>query len=91
MSRDKFNSLVAFLAVAREKSFTRAAAQIGVSQSALSHTISIRTARACDRHDDQRQDRKNRPLSERHISHPRLLCLQGRSSDLIARRSSMAR
>ena len=39
MSRDKFNSLVAFLAVAREKSFTKAAAQIGVSQSALSHTI----------------------------------------------------
>lgn len=31
--------LVAFLAVARERSFTRAAAQLGVSQSALSHTI----------------------------------------------------
>src|SRR5688572_27519555 len=39
MSREKFNSLVAFLAVAREKSFTRAAAQLGVSQSALSHTV----------------------------------------------------
>jgi len=33
------NDLVAFLAVARERSFTRAAAQLGVSQSALSHTI----------------------------------------------------
>lgn len=33
------NDLTAFLAVAREKSFTRAAAQLGVSQSALSHTI----------------------------------------------------
>lgn len=33
------NDLVAFLAVARERSFTRAAAKLGVSQSALSHTI----------------------------------------------------
>jgi DNA-binding transcriptional LysR family regulator len=31
--------LVAFLTVARERSFTRAAAQLGVSPSALSHTI----------------------------------------------------
>ncbi len=30
---------MAFLAVARERSFTKAAAQLGVSQSALSHTI----------------------------------------------------
>src|SRR6266436_4465563 len=33
------NDLVAFLAVARERRFTRAAAKLGVSQSALSHTI----------------------------------------------------
>jgi len=33
------NDLQAFLAVARERSFTRAAAKLGVSQSALSHTI----------------------------------------------------
>jgi DNA-binding transcriptional LysR family regulator len=33
------NDLLAFIAVAREKSFTRAAAQLGVSQSALSQTI----------------------------------------------------
>ena len=33
------NDLLAFLAVARERSFTRAAAKLGVSQSALSHTI----------------------------------------------------
>jgi len=39
MARENFNDLMAFVAVAREGSFTRAAAQLGVSQSALSHTI----------------------------------------------------
>jgi DNA-binding transcriptional LysR family regulator len=39
MPRDNIADLTAFLAVAREKSFTRAAAQLGVSQSALSQTI----------------------------------------------------
>src|ERR1700688_1352770 len=39
MARQPTDDLVAFLAVARERSFTRAAAQLGVSQSALSHTI----------------------------------------------------
>jgi DNA-binding transcriptional LysR family regulator len=37
--RDNINDLLAFLAVARERSFTRAAKKAGVSQSALSHTI----------------------------------------------------
>src|SRR5256884_3011919 len=39
MRRGNVNDLLAFLAVARERSFTRAAAKLGVSQSALSHTI----------------------------------------------------
>jgi DNA-binding transcriptional LysR family regulator len=39
MRRENINDLLAFLVVARERSFTRAAAQLGVSQSALSHTI----------------------------------------------------
>src|SRR5947209_2224564 len=39
MARESINDLVAFLAVARERNFTRAAAKLGVSQSALSHTI----------------------------------------------------
>ncbi|UVK46468.1 LysR family transcriptional regulator [Mesorhizobium sp. AR07] len=39
MARDNLNELTAFLAVAREESFTRAAAKLGVSQSALSHTV----------------------------------------------------
>ena len=38
-ARENLNDLVAFLAVARERSFTRAAAKLGVSQSALSHTV----------------------------------------------------
>jgi DNA-binding transcriptional LysR family regulator len=39
MKRETAADLVAFLAVAREQSFTRAAAQLGVSQSALSQTM----------------------------------------------------
>ncbi len=39
MPRTDLNDLLAFLAVARERSFTRAAAQLGVSQSALSQTL----------------------------------------------------
>jgi DNA-binding transcriptional LysR family regulator len=39
MARENLNDLLAFMAVARERSFTRAAAKCGVSQSALSHTI----------------------------------------------------
>ena len=39
MPRQNINDLLAFVAVARERSFTRAAAKLGVSQSALSHTI----------------------------------------------------
>src|SRR3954470_14460441 len=37
--RENIGDLIAFIAVARERSFTRAAAKLGVSQSALSHTI----------------------------------------------------
>jgi DNA-binding transcriptional LysR family regulator len=37
--RTDLNDIAAFLAVARERSFTRAAAQLGVSQSALSQTV----------------------------------------------------
>ena len=39
MPRENLNDLVAFLAVAKQRSFTKAAAQLGVSQSALSHTV----------------------------------------------------
>ncbi|GKY89910.1 LysR family transcriptional regulator [Sinisalibacter aestuarii] len=39
MLRENINDLIAFQAVAEERSFTRAAARLNVSQSALSHTI----------------------------------------------------
>lgn len=39
MARENVNDLLAFLAVAKDRSFTKAAAKLGVSQSALSHTI----------------------------------------------------
>jgi DNA-binding transcriptional LysR family regulator len=39
MRREDLTDLMAFLAVARERSFTKAAAQLGVSRSALSHTL----------------------------------------------------
>jgi DNA-binding transcriptional LysR family regulator len=39
MKRDTLSDLAVFLAVAEEKSFTRAAARLGTSQSAISHTV----------------------------------------------------
>ncbi|WP_118183062.1 LysR family transcriptional regulator [Paraburkholderia phosphatilytica] len=39
MLRENVSDLLAFIAVAREGSFTRAAAQLGLSQSALSHAL----------------------------------------------------
>src|SRR5580693_4562778 len=45
MPRADLNDLLAFVSVARERSFTRAAAKLGVSQSALSHTVRALEAR----------------------------------------------
>lgn len=39
MLKENINDLLSFMVVARERSFTRAAAQLGVSQSALSHAM----------------------------------------------------
>src|SRR6187431_1933438 len=39
MQRGQLDDILAFLAVARERSFTRAASKLGLSQSTLSHTI----------------------------------------------------
>ena len=45
MGRDNLNDFLAFIAVAREGSFTKAAAKLGVSQSALSYTVRTLEAR----------------------------------------------
>ena len=45
MAKDNLNDLQAFVLVARERSFTRAAAQLGVSRSALSHAMLALEAR----------------------------------------------
>jgi DNA-binding transcriptional LysR family regulator len=39
MQRGDLDDLLAFVAIARERSFTKAAAQLGLSQSSLSHLI----------------------------------------------------
>jgi len=45
MAKENLNDLHAFVAVARERSFTRAAAQLGLSRSALSHAMLALEAR----------------------------------------------
>ena len=45
MARDNINDILVFLAVARERSFTRAAARLGMTQSALSHIVRSLEAR----------------------------------------------
>ncbi len=40
MDRDKVADLIAFITIAQERSFTRAAGRLGVSQSAISHALS---------------------------------------------------
>jgi DNA-binding transcriptional LysR family regulator len=50
MDRDELGSLAAFVAVAEERSFTRAAKRLGVSPSALSHAVRGLEERMDSRH-----------------------------------------
>lgn len=45
MARDNINDILVFLAIARERSFTRAAAKLGMTQSSLSHIMRSLEAR----------------------------------------------
>ena len=45
MARDNINNILIFFEVARKRSFTRAAAKLGMTQSALSHIIRALEAR----------------------------------------------
>jgi DNA-binding transcriptional LysR family regulator len=45
MLRENLNDMLSFIAIAQEGSFTRAAAKLGVTQSALSHTLRALEAR----------------------------------------------
>ncbi|MFD2883924.1 LysR family transcriptional regulator [Pseudomonas lini] len=45
MAKEHYSDLLALIAVAREQSFTRAASQLGISQSMLSHSIQRLEAR----------------------------------------------
>ena len=55
MARGHLDDLLAFPAVGRERSFTKAAAKLGVSQSALSHTIRELEARLWRSHGKPQQ------------------------------------
>ena len=53
MNSKSYNHLLAFMIVARERNFTKAAALLGVSQSALSQTV--RALERLLRHADRRR------------------------------------
>src|SRR3954453_19292191 len=73
MARTDLNDITAFLAIAREGSFTRAAARLGISPSALSQTIRNLEART-----------GLRLLPRPHLEAPRGLRLLTRTTRSIA-------
>ena len=78
MLKENFNELLTFLMVAREKSFTKAAAKLGVSQSSLSHSIKALEARLNTR----LLTRTTRSVAPTEIGERLMACLEPRLADL---------
>jgi DNA-binding transcriptional LysR family regulator len=78
MLKENFNELLTFLMVAREKSFTKAAAKLGVSQSSLSHSIKALEARLNMR----LLTRTTRSVAPTEIGERLIACLEPRLADL---------
>lgn len=78
MLKENFNELQIFLVVARERSFTKAAGKLGVSQSALSHAIKALEARLNMR----LLTRTTRSVAPTEAGERIIACLEPRIADL---------
>ncbi len=78
MLKENFNDLQIFLVVARERSFTKAAGKLGVSQSALSHAIKALEARLNLR----LLTRTTRSVAPTEAGERIIACLEPRIADL---------
>lgn len=78
MLKENFNELQQFLVVARERSFTRAAARLGLSQSALSHAMKALEARLNLR----LLTRTTRSVSPTEAGEKLIACLEPRLDEL---------
>ncbi len=78
MLRENFNELQLFLVVARERSFTKAAGQLGVTQSALSHAMKALEERLNIR----LLTRTTRSVAPTEAGERLIACLEPRIADL---------
>lgn len=78
MLKENFNELQLFLVVARERSFTKAAAKLGVSQSAISHAMKALEERLNLR----LLTRTTRSVAPTDIGERLIRCLEPRLADL---------
>lgn len=78
MLKENFNELQIFLVVARERSFTKAAAKLGVSQSALSHAMKVLEERLNIR----LLTRTTRSVAPTEAGEKIIACLEPRLADL---------
>lgn len=78
MLKENFNELQIFLVVARERSFTKAASKLGVSQSALSHAMKVLEERLNIR----LLTRTTRSVAPTQAGERIIACLEPRIADL---------